>query len=70
MATITYRTTDEKREKLAALAEEQQISVNKVLDELVTIALTEREAFLRFSARAAKGNAKEALNILRSKARD
>ena len=68
MATITYRTTDEKKEKLAALASEQHISVNKVIDELVTIAITERDAFARFQARAAAGNAEKALDILRSKA--
>ena len=68
MATITYRTTDEKKEKLAALASEQHISVNKVLDELVTIAITERDAFARFQARAFNGDADNALDILKSKA--
>ena len=29
MATITYRTTDDKKEKLAALAKDQDISINK-----------------------------------------
>ncbi len=68
MATITYRTTDDKKIKLAQLAEEKDISVNKVLDELVTTAITERDAFLRFSARAKRGNPVEALAILSSKA--
>ncbi len=70
MATITYRTTDDKRNRLAELASEQAISVNKVIDELVTIALTEREAYLRFSARASRGNSETALEILRSKSID
>ncbi|QOL26944.1 toxin-antitoxin system HicB family antitoxin [Thalassotalea sp. LPB0316] len=68
MATITYRTTDEKKEKLTALASEQHLSVNKVLDELVTIAITERDAFARFQARANRGDAENALNVLKSKA--
>lgn len=68
MATITYRTTDEKKEKLSALASEQHISVNKVLDELVTIAITERDAFARFQARSIRGDADKALDILNSKA--
>lgn len=68
MATITYRTTDEKRSKLTALAKEQDTSVNKIIDELVTIALTEREAFLRFSHRAQRGDPQKALEILNSKA--
>ena len=70
MATITYRTTDDKRNRLAELASEQAVSVNKVIDELVTIALTEREAYLRFSARASRGNPETALEILRSKSID
>ena len=70
MATITYRTTDEKRNKLAELAREQDISVNKLIDELVTITLTERNTYLRFASRAVKGNADKALQILRSKSID
>lgn len=70
MATITYRTTEEKRNKLADMAEEQNISVNKLLDDFVTVALTEREAYLRFAARASRGNSEKALKILRSKATD
>ena len=70
MATISYRTTDEKRNKLADLAKEQAVSVNRIIDELVTIALTERDAYLRFTARASKGDPKRALDILKSKASD
>ncbi len=70
MATITYRTTDSKRDKLSALACEQKISVNKVIDELVTIALTERDAFHRFTARANKGDPELAQKILNSKISD
>ena len=70
MATITYRTPDEKRDKLAELASEQAVSVNKVIDELVTIALTERDAYLRFTARANKGDPSQVLDILGSKSID
>lgn len=65
---MSPRTTDEKYSKLTSLAEEQNTSVNKVIDELVTIALTEREAYMRFTRRAQRGNAKNALDILESKA--
>ena len=68
MAIITYRTTDEKREKLAMLASEQDTSVNKLIDELVTIAITERDAFLRFTYRVDRGDTQNALDLLRSKA--
>lgn len=70
LATITYRTTDDKKQKLAALAKDQDISINKVIDELVTVAVTEREAFNRYKIRAARGNSVKALNILQSKAED
>ena len=70
MATITYRTTDEKRERLSKLADEQSISVNKLIDELVTIALTERDTYLRYSARAKNGNPEKALEILHSRSTD
>lgn len=70
MATITYRTTDDKKDKLTVLASEQKISVNKFIDELVTIALTERDAYLRFTARAKQGTPELAVKILRSKMTD
>ena len=70
MATITYRTTDDKKEKLAALAKDQHVSINKVIDELVTVAVTERDAFNRFQIRAARGSASKALKVLHSKAED
>lgn len=70
MAIITYRTTDDKKEKLAALAKDQQISINKVIDDLVTIAITERETFARFESRASRGNSTKDLDILRSKSTD
>ena len=70
MATITYRTTQEKRDKLAEIASAQNISVNKLLDDFVTVAITERESYLRFAARAERGDAEKALKILRSKSID
>ena len=70
MATITYRTTEEKRNKLAEIASAQNISVNKLIDEFVTIALTEREAYIRFAARAERGDPEKALELLRSKSVD
>ena len=66
MATITYRTSDEKRDRLAILAAENNMSLNKTIDEMVTIALTERDSYIRFSARASRGQGKieEAREIL------
>jgi predicted transcriptional regulator len=41
MATLTIRLSDEKHERLRQLAERRQISMNKLIDELSTVALTE-----------------------------
>jgi predicted transcriptional regulator len=44
MATLTIRLSDEKHDRLRQLAERRQISMNKLVDELSTIALTEFDA--------------------------
>lgn len=64
MSTLTIRLPDDKHERLKALAEARKISVNKLIDELATIALANHDARLRFEARARKGSAKRALKIL------
>ncbi|MBI5814394.1 MAG: toxin-antitoxin system HicB family antitoxin [Nitrospinae bacterium] len=64
MATLTIRMNDEKRERLQKLAKARRISVNKLVDELATVALTEFDVETRFRARAAKGKVKEGLRML------
>ena len=64
MATLTIRLTDEKHERLRQLAERRKISMNKLIDELSTIALTEFDAETRFQTRAALGSPKEGLKLL------
>jgi predicted transcriptional regulator len=64
MATLTIRLSDEKHERLRQLAERRQISMNKLVDELSTIALTEFDAETRFRARAARGSREEGLKLL------
>jgi predicted transcriptional regulator len=64
MATLTIRLSDEKHERLRQLAERRQISMNKLVDELSTIALTEFDAETRFRARAARGSREEGLALL------
>jgi len=64
MATLTIRLSDEKHERLRRLAERHQISMNKLIDELSTIALAEFDAETRFRARAAMGSPKEGLKLL------
>jgi len=64
MATLTIRLSDEKHERLRQLGERRRISMNKLIDELSTIALTELDAETRFRARAAPGSREEGLKLL------
>ena len=64
MGTLTIRLPDDKHERLKALAASKGISVNKLIEDLSTIALTEFDAETRFRAMAAQGNIEEGLAIL------
>lgn len=64
MSTLTIRLPDDKHERLKALAEARNISVNKLIDELATIALANHDARLRFEVRARRGSTRKALTIL------
>ena len=44
MSTLTIRLTDEKHERLKALAKSNATSVNKLIDELATVALANFDA--------------------------
>jgi len=64
MATLTIRLPDEKHERLKELARRKNISVNKLIDELSTVALAEFDAETRFRAIATKANAQDGLALL------
>ena len=64
MATLTIRLSDEKHERLRQLAERRKISMNKLIDEPSTVALTEFDAETRFRARVALGSREEGLALL------
>lgn len=64
MSTLTIRLPNDKHERLKLLAKQRHISVNKLMEEISTIALSEFDAEIRFRARAAKGKSKEALALL------
>jgi len=64
MGTLTIRLPDEKHEKLRLLATRRRISINKLIEELSTIALTDFDAETRFRARAALGSPGEGLRLL------
>ena len=64
MSTLTIRLPDDKHERLKALAEARKISVNKLIDELATVALANHDARLRFEMRARRGSTRKALDVL------
>jgi predicted DNA-binding protein len=64
MATLTIRLPDDKHTRLKELAQSRGISVNKLMEELSTIVLTEFDTYTRFKAISARGNVREGLKIL------
>jgi len=64
MAAFVVRIADDKYERLKALAKTRGMSLNKLMEELSTIALAEFDAETRFKAMAAQGNPELAISIL------
>lgn len=64
MATMTIRLPDEKHERLKHLAELRGLSLNKLIEEWSTVAITEFDSEARFRLMASRGDAKEALRAL------
>jgi predicted transcriptional regulator len=64
MSTLTIRLPGDKHERLKALAESRNISMNRLMDELATMALANFDARTRFELRAARGDTKKAIKIL------
>lgn len=65
MATLTIRLPDDKHERLKELARRRNTSVNKLIEELSTIALAEFDTETRFRAMAAKGSVEAGLSLLK-----
>ena len=64
MATLTVRMPDDKHNRLKALARHRRISVNKLMEEMSTVVLTEFDSEIRFRTLALKGNKKVGLDLL------
>jgi predicted transcriptional regulator len=64
MATLTIRLPDDKHSRLKELARSRGISINKLIEELSTVALAEHDAYTRFKALAATGNIDRGLELL------
>lgn len=64
MSVITLRIPDDKHERLRQLAESRGVSVNRLLDEITTVALTQHDVEAMFRATAARGSRERGLAVL------
>lgn len=64
MSVLTIRLPDDKHERLKALARANDVSVNRLMDELATVALANFDARVRFQTRAARGDTALAMALL------
>jgi predicted DNA-binding protein len=64
MGSLHLRIPDEKHQRLKELAKSKNVSVNKLLEELATIALTEYDLETRFKIRANRNSTEKALEVL------
>ena len=64
MSTLTIRLPDAKHERLKALAQARDVSMNRLIDEWATVALAQHDAFTRYTARVERGSAKVGLKLL------
>ena len=63
MSTLTIRLPDDKHARPKALAKANSISINRLMDELATVALANFDARVRFETRVARGKPKQALAL-------
>jgi len=59
MSALTVRLSDEKHQRLKALAKSRGTPLNRLIDEMTTIMLAEFDAETRFAVRAARGTGRE-----------
>lgn len=64
MATLTIRIPDDKHARLKELAKRRKISINKLMEELSTIAIAEFDSEVRFRLLAAQGTRERGLALL------
>jgi len=64
MSTLTIRMPESKHTRLRNLAKSRGISINRLMDELATQALTEYDSEVRFAALAARGSRQAGVALL------
>ena len=63
MRALIIRMPQEERERLQQVGKERNLSVNKLIDEMATVANAEHDAEVRFHVRAARGGGKAARGL-------
>jgi hypothetical protein len=64
MSTLTIRIPESKHARLRTLAKARGISINRLIDELATVALAEHDSEIRFRAMGARGSKRTGLALL------
>jgi len=64
MSVVTLRIPDDKHARLKELAESRHVSVNRLFDELATVALAQHDLAAQFRAAAAVGDPQRGLALL------
>jgi len=64
MSTLTIRIPEGKHARLRGLAKARGVSINRLMDELATVALAGHDTEIRFKAAAARGSRKTGLALL------
>ena len=64
MSTMTIRIPESKHARLRGLARARGMSINRLMDELATSALTQYDTETRFRALASRGSRKRGLALL------
>ena len=64
MSTLTIRLPEDTHGRLKEIARSRRMSVNKLVEELSTIAIVQHDAETRFRALAARGSVEAGLQIL------
>jgi predicted transcriptional regulator len=63
MTALTVRLPDEKHRRLRAMAKSRGTPLNRMIDEMTTLMLTEFDAETRFKVRAGRGGGQEARGL-------
>lgn len=64
MTVLTIRLPEGKHDRLKALPRARKISVNRLIDELATVALANHDAFRRFRHLVDQGSPQQAMELL------